>query len=93
MSATTLSGNFLPLPGAAPATARRVRDFRRRDKRRSHDVKKPYPTVEKADAAADRYNQRVVLAFGEMQSYPCRYCKRYHIGHSESIDGRAIPKG
>ena len=81
---------FAPGPGAALTAASRARDFRRGDKKRSHDVKKPYPTVDKADAAAERYNQRVALAFGQMQSYPCRYCERFHIGHSENIGGRAF---
>ena len=72
----------------AHTAAGRVRDFRRRDKRRSHEVKKPYPTVKKADAAAEQYNQRIVLRFSDVQSYPCRYCRGFHIGHEAQGDGR-----
>ena len=79
-----------PGPGAAPTASRRVRDLQKRDRRKSHEQKKGYETVEQADAAEDRYNQRIVLRFGRMQSYPCRFCKRFHIGHSENIGGRAF---
>ena len=90
MSTESVVSVLFPVSGAAVSAARRARNFRRGDKRRSHDVKNPYPTVDKADAAAELYNQRVALAFGQMQSYPCRYCKRFHIEHSENIGGRAF---
>ena len=70
-----------PGPGAAFTIARRARDLQTKDRRKSHDEKKGYPTADAADAAADRYNERIVLRFGRMQSYPCRHCKKFHIGH------------
>ena len=55
-------------------------------RRRSHQRKKRYRTPEAAAIAALRYNWRVTLKFSPLEAYPCRYCPRWHIGHTKKED-------
>ena len=73
---------LFPGAGAAFTSARRARDRHKQDRWKSHEAKKGYRTFVDAEAAAERYNQRVALRFGRMQPYPCRHCQYFHIGHA-----------
>ena len=57
-----------------------------RDRRKSHNRKLSYPTLERAEEAANKVNDRLALVFSPIVAYPCRYCPAFHIGHREPIE-------
>ena len=57
------------------------------DRRASHRGKVRYRTIERAAAVAQRMDDRIVLSFGTLVVYQCRYCPRYHIGHQRNRRG------
>ena len=51
-------------------------------RRNSHKGKVRFRTLEKAATVAQEYNDRVPLRYGDLEPYPCRYCARFHVGHT-----------
>ena len=48
--------------------------------RRSHRGKMKYRTMNDAEDAAKRLNDKIALRFAYVVAYKCQYCPRFHVG-------------
>lgn len=55
--------------------------YKSKDRERSCEEKIRYKTEIKAARAAVFYNRRIVIRYSDVQSYDCRHCMHWHIGH------------
>ena len=53
----------------------------REKKRRGHLRKIRYRSLEAAQAAARRLEERIALTFTPLNAYACPFCRWYHVGH------------